>query len=258
MTKSESARINGAKSHGPKTEAGRKRSSQNAIKHGLTAHAVVLPTEDPEEFQQFLTSYLDQFQPNGPAELDLIHEMVGAQWRLQRLAIIETQLYTEAIDNIEENSDEPLDPSQSLADAFSSLANSSSYNFLQRLESRLQRTYSRALRTLIQLQRRSSQPPASAPTPAENEICTNEPTDPVRPNGHFHLDHSETHHADSEPRPSASRQARVLQQAPFAAPAISLPSSCKLDENAVEAGTWALLKSIATLAWTGRSRAATF
>jgi len=56
LTKSESARINGAKSHGPKTEAGRKRSSQNALKHGLTAQTLVLPTEDPAEFHQLLAS----------------------------------------------------------------------------------------------------------------------------------------------------------------------------------------------------------
>ena len=89
LTKSESARINGAKSRGPKTEAGRKRSSQNAIKHGLTSQTLVLPAEDPDEFHQLLTSYLDQFQPHGPAELHLVHDMVAAKWRLQRLAIIE-------------------------------------------------------------------------------------------------------------------------------------------------------------------------
>ena len=50
LSKSESARINGAKSRGPKTEAGRQRSSQNALKHGLTAETLVLPTEDPAEF----------------------------------------------------------------------------------------------------------------------------------------------------------------------------------------------------------------
>jgi hypothetical protein len=59
MTKSESARINGAKSRGPKTAAGLKRSSQNALKHGLTAQTLLLPSEDPDEFHELLVSYLD-------------------------------------------------------------------------------------------------------------------------------------------------------------------------------------------------------
>jgi hypothetical protein len=191
MTKSESARINGAKSHGPKTEAGRQRSSQNALKHGLTSQTLLLPTEDPEEFQHLLNSYLDQFQPDGPAELHLVHEMVAAKWRLERLAIIETQLYIEYLERAEEDSDDPLSPIESLTSAFTGLANSNSYPFLQRVEARLERTYSRALRSLIQLQRlrqSSGQPNAVAPTAAENKICTNEPTEPIQPNGHFALD----------------------------------------------------------------------
>ncbi len=186
LTKSESARINGAKSHGPKTEAGRKRSSQNALKHGLTAQTLVLPTEDPAEFHQILSSYLDQFQPDGPAESDLIHEMVAAKWRLQRLAIIETQLYIESMEHAEENADRPLSPAESLAAAFTWLASSNSFNVLQRVESRLERTYSRALRNLIQLQRlRQSADPPKATPPDENKICKNEPTEPAPPNGYL-------------------------------------------------------------------------
>ena len=187
LTKSESARINGAKSHGPKTEAGLKRSSQNALKHGLTAQTLVLPTEDPDEFHQLLASYLDQFQPGGPAEIHLVHEMVASKWRLQRLAIIETQLYVEYMEHVQEDSDDPLSPIESLTSAFSRLANSNSYPFLHRVEARLERTYSRALRNLIQLQRlrQSAEPSGQAPTPGENEICKNEPTEPALTNGYF-------------------------------------------------------------------------
>ncbi len=188
LRKSESARINGAKSHGPKTEAGRQRSSQNSLKLGLTAQALVLPSEDPAEFNQLLTSYLDQFRPAGPAELDLVHEMVAAKWRLQRLAIIETQLYVEYTERVQEDADRPLSPVESLTAAFTLLANTNSFPFLHRVESRLERTYSRALRTLIQLQRaRQSSDPPQAPPPDENKICTNEPTEPVQPNGYFAL-----------------------------------------------------------------------
>ena len=132
QTKSESARINGAKSRGPKTEAGRQRSSQNSLKHGLTAQALVLPTEDPEEFQQLLSSYLDQFQPRTPAEVHLVDEMVASKWRLQRLAMIETQLYVEYIEHAQEDADDPLTPTESLTAAFTRLANSNSGNYLLR------------------------------------------------------------------------------------------------------------------------------
>ena len=49
--KSETARINGAKSRGPATEAGKATSSQNAIKHGMTAHdTYILECERADEY----------------------------------------------------------------------------------------------------------------------------------------------------------------------------------------------------------------
>ena len=109
--------------------------------------------------------------------------MAAAKWRLNRIALIETQLFTEAIDHVEEYADDPLTPDRALASAFERLANGSSLTVLHRMESRFSRAYSRALRNLLHLQRLrqpSGEPatPAPADTPDENEICKNEPSTP--------------------------------------------------------------------------------
>ena len=186
QSKSQSARTNGAKSHGPVTPAGRARSSQNALKHGFSAQTLLLPSEDPADLQDLLTAYLADFHPTGPAELDLVHQMVAAKWRLDRLALIETELFTEAIQHEDEfaadHDDEPLTPAESLTEAFRSLAKSPYLTFLHRTESRLERSYSRALRNLLQLQRLRHQnaEPTAAPSP-ETEICKNEPNQTPAP-----------------------------------------------------------------------------
>ena len=211
LAKSQSARANGAKSRGPATEAGKQRSSQNAIRHGLTAQTLVLPCEDPADYQRLLDSYLDYFHPSSPVELDLVQEMVAAKWRLNRTALIETQLLADSIAFVDERHEEfsdddepPLTPAQALAKGFDRMSATSS--FLYRIQSRLERAYSRALRTLLQLQKLRPSPGASEPDPAtapepsanlhptpqppaappsifENENCTNEPTAPSSPIG---------------------------------------------------------------------------
>jgi hypothetical protein len=85
LTKSESARINGAESRGPKTARGRAFSSQSSTSHGLTARTLVLTNESRREFEQMLNSYQDFFQPSNPVELVLVPDMVAARWRLRRI-----------------------------------------------------------------------------------------------------------------------------------------------------------------------------
>ena len=62
----------------------------NALKHGLTAKVVVLPTEDAEEFENRRAEWHEAYQPAGPAQQLLIDRAVQASWRLERCSKAET------------------------------------------------------------------------------------------------------------------------------------------------------------------------
>jgi hypothetical protein len=162
--KIDSARANGAKSHGPKTEAGRKISSQNAITHGLYAKGVVLAVESREQYQEMLDAYLQQFQPEGPIEHDLVEEMVAAKWRQRRLWAIETDLLEDQmrLQKAQMDADEKdYDAITPLSFAYDAMGASKSFPFLTRNESRLERAYNRALKTILDLQRLRQPTPKS-------------------------------------------------------------------------------------------------
>src|SRR5688500_12693684 len=91
--RAETARVNGAKSHGPVTKKGLAISSQNSLRHGLTSKQVVLPGESSHDYERHRESYRDQFRPQGAAELDLIDAIAASRWKLLRIAAIETNLF---------------------------------------------------------------------------------------------------------------------------------------------------------------------
>jgi hypothetical protein len=93
--KSETARINGAQSHGPATAEGKAVSAQNSLRHGLCSKQVVLPGEDPQAFEDLCASYLQSFRPHGPAEKELVETIAGASWRLKRIMRVETALLSD-------------------------------------------------------------------------------------------------------------------------------------------------------------------
>ena len=80
----EASRRNGARSHGPKTPEGKAISSMNALRHGMTAKALLLTNEDPEAYIQLANAYYEKFQPADDVERDLVDEMVIAKWRQRR------------------------------------------------------------------------------------------------------------------------------------------------------------------------------
>ena len=74
---------------GPKTDAGKERSSQNALKHGLFSRRVVLPQENQEEYDTMLAEMTAHYQPVGPQEANFVREVVDNYWKLQRARRVE-------------------------------------------------------------------------------------------------------------------------------------------------------------------------
>ena len=89
----EANRRNAQKSTGPITEAGKKRSALNAIRHGLTGQVVVLPEEEIEAFNRFVAplvaSLKMQDAPDDAHEEQLAHMYAGELWRINRCAAME-------------------------------------------------------------------------------------------------------------------------------------------------------------------------
>jgi hypothetical protein len=80
-------------STGPKTEAGKAKSSRNALRTGLTGRTVLLSTEEAAAYEQHLENLNTQHQPAGDAELELVQSIADTQWRLQRIPSLEAGIY---------------------------------------------------------------------------------------------------------------------------------------------------------------------
>ena len=91
-------RNNAKKSTGPRTDEGKQRISQNALKHGLLARDAVLPGEDPAVFDRHFRDFEDTIEPQNALEFALVRQIADAEWRLRRLARIETAFLADACD----------------------------------------------------------------------------------------------------------------------------------------------------------------
>jgi hypothetical protein len=87
----ESNRRNAQKS-GPKTQNGKQRSSQNAVRHGLTAETVIGPLEDPADYQAFEQAVTTAYDAETAVERELVLRPASLLWRLRRATSAETGL----------------------------------------------------------------------------------------------------------------------------------------------------------------------
>ncbi len=160
-------RANAQKSTGPRTAAGKQKSSMSALKHGLAAKTLVLPHEDNTAYEEVRASLYSQYEPATPQECMLVDQLASAWWRTIRVRQIETDMLDLQIQTLNRKHPEKeksrRTDRQALAVRFVTESEKDFRNFM-RYDSNIERAFYRALNTLEKLQgaRQQTEPRASA------------------------------------------------------------------------------------------------
>src|ERR1700758_3512749 len=91
----EANRRNARLSTGPVTEEGKRKSRQNAIRHGLTAETVIDALEDAEDYAAFEMAVAADYDAQSAVERELVLRLASLLWRLRRATAIEAGLFKE-------------------------------------------------------------------------------------------------------------------------------------------------------------------
>jgi hypothetical protein len=141
------------RSTGPRTVEGKQRSSLNALRHGLTGQAVVIPADDHRVYDQFCRAFFDEYQPQGPTERQLVQTVADCSWRLNRLRAQEQTLL--AVAAIQQEAGIHLADDRAAAACASGLAFARQSKMLANLtiyEQRIARQFERSLKLLKEIQ----------------------------------------------------------------------------------------------------------
>jgi hypothetical protein len=208
----EANRRNALKSTGPRTPEGKAAVSMNALKHGLRARTVVLPSENAEEFHQLCDDLEAEWQPQSRTEQFYVEQMAVSQWKLNRMEIGEVNVFT---NETRAQTQLPM------------------LDRLWQAQCRLERSYARAQQDLERLQksrrpsdhpRRLAAQPGEAPSVSAGALapaspCV-EPSDIRNPTSEIH-----------QPTSNIQNPKSVLLTFPSASPIIDQPQSRAEEET---------------------------
>jgi len=140
-------RANALRSTGPKTAVGKARAAQNATTHGLLSRRLLLPDEEPAEFEALANSLQREWQPHGTHERLLVDRMVHTLWRWHRMERIKAEIF---VGDMDEADDEAKSPGRVFIECSSTI---DVFSKLSRYETALERAYYRLLHELERAQR---------------------------------------------------------------------------------------------------------
>ena len=153
-------RENAKKSTGPRTEAGKRRSSQNALVHGLTARHLTPLGEVSDALATLEKQFLDSWNPQTHCEASLVKNLASIQLRVNRLTRVEAGCFDSAMS--------PITPGHSsetvngaLARAF--MAREGTFTLLSRYAANTSREYDRTLKQLLSVRKQDLAPTGDGP-----------------------------------------------------------------------------------------------
>ena len=82
------------RSTGPRSVDGKATASRNSFKHGLASGQLIIPGEDPAEYESLLNSLLAEHQPADPTEDMLVRELAQSWWLMQRATAMQNDCFT--------------------------------------------------------------------------------------------------------------------------------------------------------------------
>jgi hypothetical protein len=137
-------RENAQSSTGPRTEEGKRASSRNSIRHGLTSTQIVMPGEDAAAYEEMRQGMQDSYCPANEPERALVDQIAANYWRLQRAQRVETAFLAKLAEGSE-------DPSLAIAAAF--LERPKDLDRIQRYVTAASNAFYKAMKELEKMQR---------------------------------------------------------------------------------------------------------
>jgi len=194
-------RRNAQKSTGPRTPAGKARSSRNSLIHGLTAQKHFLSGEDSADLAGLLERFRAEWQPATQTQESLVERMAAAHWRLRHFVALEAGIFnlTLEMEPLPEcfNQQGRTDP---LAWAFHvNCVQGDEFSRLARYEAHLQRDFSRCLR---ELQKLKADRQAETETSGVIAEINRDEANPIPENG---TGDAETPHPAPRPQPPGAK-----------------------------------------------------
>ena len=145
-------RENAQLSPGPRTVEGKKRSSLNAFRHGLTGQIVIHTPEDEQAFKKHCDGIREALAPVGALELDLAQAIAEDRWRLNRARALENSIFALGqSENLNEDSGHP-EVDAALAQGRTWIAHARELQLLSIYESRIRRSVEKNTAELRALQ----------------------------------------------------------------------------------------------------------